>query len=339
MCADTNEKKLLLKRLKGQRLVIPDMRPIFAHWPRGRNENYEVVKDAINRRLATQSMKEEAREAFEDMNPALLTAMWWPTASAQQYQVLVDLIIWLGYWDDLVESLGADPIAAEGLRIATKALVRRSLGLADPEDLGEDVVVSSYPLLRGFDGIAKEVCGVYDEEQRISLLSHFEQYVDSTRLEAEADRSDRLPGLERYWEVRTLTSGMDALLGFTEFAVQAKLPAKAVRSKAYETLWATTIVINSIVNDLVSFKKEMQKAGSVLSSVAILYREADSLDAAVGTSLAHLRLLVAEFDRAADVLVAAAAADEVDAVSAVADALRMINTGNLEWSGTVSGSL
>lgn len=47
-----NEKELVAKRLKGQRLVIPDMRPIFAHWPRGQNENYQVVKDIIEKRLA-----------------------------------------------------------------------------------------------------------------------------------------------------------------------------------------------------------------------------------------------------------------------------------------------
>ncbi|KAI4863332.1 terpenoid synthase [Hypoxylon rubiginosum] len=335
-----NEKELVAKGLKGQRLVIPDMRPIFAHWPSGQNENYQAMKDIIDERLAAQSMKEEARKAFNDMNPALLAARWWPTASAKQYQVMVDLIIWFGYWDDLIESLAPDPAAAEGLRAATKVLVRRSLGLAGPEDVGGGVAISN-PLVRGFESIAEEVCAVYDEEQRRTLLEHFEQYIDSTRLEAEADRSDRLPSLKRYWQVRTLTSGMGTLLGFIEFAVEAKLPARLVRSAAYETLWVTTIVINSIVNDLISFKKEM-KAGSVLSSVAILYHEVDNLDAAVQMSLAHLRILVDEFDRTADALLSSGSsgsestplldAGEVDAVFRVVDALRMVNTGNLEWS-------
>lgn len=133
------------------------------------------------------------------------------------------------------------------------------------------------------------------------------------------------------------------------------------------------------VNDLISFKKEMvshtyasymrviilsyvvkknmkkkkkkelltrknddeQKAGSVLSSVAILYHEVDNLDAAVQMSLAHLRILVDEFDRTADALLSSGSsgsestplldAGEVDAVFRVVDALRMVNTGNLEW--------
>ncbi|KAI1775012.1 terpenoid synthase [Hypoxylon cercidicola] len=326
-----NEKELVAKRLKGQRLVIPDMRPIFAHWPRGQNENYQVVKDIIDKRFAAQSMKEEARKAFDNMNPALLAATWWPTASMKQYQVLVDLIIWFGYWDDLIENLSPDPTAAEGLRAATKDLVCQSLGLGGPED-GKDITISN-PLIHSFEHIAKEVCAVYDEEQRRTLLGHIDQYIDSTRLEAEADRSDTLPSLKRYWEVRILTSGMGTLLGFTEFAVQAKLPPSLVRSAEYESLWVTTIVINSIVNDLISFKKEM-KVGSVLSSLAILYREVDSLDAAVHMSLAHLRTLVDEFDRTANAMLSKSAldADEVDSVSKVVNALRMINTGNLEWS-------
>ncbi|KAI1386707.1 terpenoid synthase [Hypoxylon trugodes] len=324
-----SEKELLAKRLKGQKLVIPDIRPIFAHWPSRVNENYQEVKEEVDNRLAAQSMKEEARRAFNDMNPALLTASWWPTTPKDHYRVLIDLIIWFAYWDDLVEKLTPDPEASEGLRGDTKVLVRQSLGLAGPE---EKMAITN-PLILGFRGIGEEVCKVYDEEQRRTVLAHFEEYIDSTVLEAEANRSDKLPSLKRYWEVRILTSGMGALLAVTEFATQAKLPPKLVNSAVFETLWVTTIIINSIVNDLVSFKKEM-KAGSVLSSIAILYAQVDNLDAAVQMSLAHLKILVGEFDRAADTLLSKfpMGPDEVDSVSKAIDALRMINTGNLEWS-------
>ncbi|KAI2466219.1 terpenoid synthase [Annulohypoxylon bovei var. microspora] len=325
-----SEKELLVKKLKGQRLSIPDMRPIFAHWPSGENENYRAMKEMIDKRLAAQPMSEEARKAFTNMNPALLAATWWPTASKDQYRVLIEIIIWFGYWDDLVEELTPDPSAAEGLRNATKILIRQSLGLAQP---GEEDVIISNQLVLNFKSIAEEVCAVYDEEQRNTLLAHFNRYIDATRLEAEADLSERLPSLKRYWEVRILTSGMGTLLGFIEYAVEAKLPSPLVSSAEYESIWITTIIINSIVNDLVSFKKEM-KAGSVLSSVAILYQQVDNLDAAVQMSLAHLRILVDEFDRIANTILSKFPLnpEEVDSVSKVIDALRMINTGNLEWS-------
>ena len=78
-----------------------------------------------------------------------------------------------------------------------------------------------------------------------------------------------------------------------------------------------------------------QKAGSVLSSVAILYHElGDDLDAAVRASLSHLRELVASFDKAAAVVLAAVPDDrpqDLEAASAVIALMRMINTGNLEW--------
>nr|AHY23920.1 terpene synthase [Hypoxylon sp. E7406B] len=326
---DYREKELLAKRLKGQRLVIPDMRPIFAHWPCGQNEKYQEMKDMIDTRLASQPMKEESRRAFNDMNPTLLAATWWPTSSMNQYRVLVDLIIWFGYWDDLIESLASDPGAAEGLRSATKTLVRQSLDLGGLE---EDMSINN-PLILGFKNIAEEVCKVYDEEQRRVLLGHFDRYIDATQLEAEADLSETLPSLKRYWEVRVLTSGMGTPLSFTEFAAGVKLPSQIVSSAAYESLWVTTVLINSIVNDLVSFKKEM-KAGSVLSSVAILYHEVDNLDAAVQMSLAHLRILVDEFDRTANAILSKfpLGIDEVESVSKAIDVLRMVNTGNLEWS-------
>ncbi|KAI8958720.1 terpenoid synthase [Daldinia sp. FL1419] len=324
-----SEKELVAKRLKGQRLVIPDIRPIFAHWPSEQNENYETVKDIIDKRIAEQPMKDEARTAFCNMNPSLLAAKWWPRSSKENYRVLVDLIIWFGYWDDLSESLAADPISAENLRDATKILGRQSLGLATSE---EEIAISN-PLILDFKRIGGKIAAAYDEEQRKTFLDHFEKYIDSTRLEAEADLSGTLPSLKDYWEVRILTSGMGILLGVTEFVAEVKLPTSVVSSAAYDTLWTTTIVINSIVNDLISFKKEM-KAGSVLSSVAILYQQVGNLDAAVQMSLAHLRILVDEFDRTANMLLSKfpLRPEEIEPVSKVIDTLRMVNTGNLEWS-------
>lgn len=76
-----------------------------------------------------------------------------------------------------------------------------------------------------------------------------------------------------------------------------------------------------------------QKAGSVLSSVAILYQQVDNLDAAVQMSLAHLRILVEEFDRTADTILSdfSLKPEEIDAVSKIIDAMRTVNTGNLDW--------
>ncbi|KAI1093071.1 terpenoid synthase [Rostrohypoxylon terebratum] len=329
---DYNEKELLAKKLKGQRLSIPDMRPILAHWPRGKNKNYEAIKKMIDERIAAIPMADEAREAYVKLEPAFFTALrWWPEAPKDRYRTLVEFVIWFFYWDDLIEGLASDPSAAEDLRRATKNLVRQSLGLAQPGE--EDDVIPSNPLVMSFKDLAGAVCADYDEEQRKTLLGHFERYIDATRLEAEADLSDKLPSLKRYWEVRILTSGMGMLLGFAEYASQAKLPFQLVSSATFEKLWTTTVVINSIVNDLISFKKEM-KAGSVLSSVAILYQQVGNLDAAVQMSLAHLRVLVDEFDRAADAIVSEVPLnpDEVDAVSKITEMMKTMNTGNLDWS-------
>jgi hypothetical protein len=57
------------------------------------------------------------------------------------------------------------------------------------------------------------------KEQRQELLKHFDQYIDSTLLEAEFEKSESVPSLERYWEVRTLTSGMGTLLGMSEYVL------------------------------------------------------------------------------------------------------------------------
>lgn len=71
----------------------------------------------------------------------------------------------------------------------------------------------------------------------------------------------------------------------------------------------------------------------MLSSVAILYQQVDNLDAAVQMSVAHLKILVDEFDRTANILLSKfpLSPEEIESVSKVIDTLRMVNTGNLEW--------
>ncbi|KAK7743640.1 hypothetical protein SLS62_010543 [Diatrype stigma] len=330
MCGE-NEREALAKRLKGQKLVIPNMQPIFANWPGGQNENYPEIKAVFDKEFRT----------------------WWPTATKRRYRVLTDFIIWFCVWDDAIEQLGTSDQnhnrgAAERLRAETKAFVKEVLlspaataatAAAVAGNKGANHVTAPNPLLISLGSIGEELRTNLDEEQRGALAGYFDKYIDATQLEAEADQGTDIPSLEKYWEVRKLSSGMPLLLGLSEYAHQIKLPIRPVNSTQYRELWDTAIVINSIVNDLISFKKEM-KAGSLLSSVAILYHQLDDLDAAVQISLDHLKELVSEFDRTAEAVLRSvpAGSSEFYAVSKDIDSMRTVNTGNLNWSPSAMGS-
>ncbi|KAI3332001.1 terpenoid synthase [Xylariaceae sp. AK1471] len=324
-----NQRALLAQKLSGQRLVIPDMRPILIHWPSEQHPDYEVIKNAVDKRFALLT-SEKNRKAISDADPALLAARWWPTASTKTYQVMTDLVIWFGLWDDVIEKLADDTAAAESLRVSTKDFIRRELGLAEDDEASASATTN--PLIQSFQPIAAEACAFYNKDQRRILLDHFDRYIDATKLEAEAERSREIPSLKEYWNVRILTSGMGTLLGLSEFALQVHLPPDFVQSEAYSTLWVTTVVINSIINDLLSLKKEM-KAQSVINSVAILFHQYNDLDVAVEMSLDHIRQLVDLFDLTADDVLSSDSDDrELDAIAQVIDLMRTVNTGNLEWS-------
>jgi hypothetical protein len=145
---------------------------------------------------------------------------------------MTDLTIWFGIWDDYVERL-EDPEEAEDFRSATKIYVAQSFGLTEHGSKSMPL----HPLIRNFGEIAEKIRGAYDigepstlfllyrfehekltstKEQRVELLRHFDQYIDATRIETEFEKSESVPSLERYWEVRTLTSGMGTLLGMSE---------------------------------------------------------------------------------------------------------------------------
>jgi hypothetical protein len=46
------ETQILAKKLKGKKLVIPDLKPIFSHWPSQQSEHYAKTKDAVQRKLS-----------------------------------------------------------------------------------------------------------------------------------------------------------------------------------------------------------------------------------------------------------------------------------------------
>ncbi|KAI1119631.1 isoprenoid synthase domain-containing protein [Nemania sp. NC0429] len=322
-----NQRATLAERLSGQRMFIADMRPILSHWPCSQHGDYEVVRSAVDERFALLTSR-QIQKAISDADPALLAARWWPMIPRKSYRVMTDLVIWFGLWDDMIEKLADDTVAAESLRLSTKDFIRAALGLAD----GAKPTATANPLIQSFQPIAAEACAFYSKDKRRILLHHFDQYIDATRLEAEAERSNDIPSLKEYWEVRILTSGMGTLLGLSEYALQVQLPLSFVQSEAYSTLWVTAVVINSIINDLLSLKKEMQ-AQSVVNSVAILFYQYDDLDVAVEMSLDHVRQLVALFDSTADEVLSSDVFDarQLDAIAQVIDLMRTVNTGNLEW--------
>ena len=90
----------------------------------------------------------------------------------RQYKVMTDLVIWFGAWDDAIEKLGSDADAAERLRAETKGLARRALCLGQEERAGnahlleggvDGALSHSSPLVKRFEGIAKEVRVFLDE--------------------------------------------------------------------------------------------------------------------------------------------------------------------------------
>lgn len=48
-----NEREALAKRLKGQKLVIPNMQPIFANWPNGEHESYLEMRAIFDKEFRT----------------------------------------------------------------------------------------------------------------------------------------------------------------------------------------------------------------------------------------------------------------------------------------------
>lgn len=100
---------------------------------------------------------EKHQKAVNDADPALLAARWWPTSSWERYQVMTDLTIWFGIWDDYMETL-ENPQDAEAFRVITKEFVAHSFGLP-----GAESIPSPIPsLIHNFESIGAQLREAYD---------------------------------------------------------------------------------------------------------------------------------------------------------------------------------
>jgi hypothetical protein len=60
--------------LKGKTLVIPDLKPVYAHWPTGVNCHYEKLKAALDDGVYRWIEDERTREKYKAVDLAYLAS-------------------------------------------------------------------------------------------------------------------------------------------------------------------------------------------------------------------------------------------------------------------------
>ncbi|KAG4429838.1 hypothetical protein IFR05_014676 [Cadophora sp. M221] len=150
---DHNQRKVLLDRIRGTTVTIPDLRPIFEKYTGPVNRNYEAMVLVVNSRLESLVPNEKRLAKLKTADFALFASNWWPTAEFRELRIVAFLAIWLFLWDDaLDEPTGeyADNFeAAQVYRAETEQFLADCLGLSTSKEMSTVVTYPAFDSLKG----------------------------------------------------------------------------------------------------------------------------------------------------------------------------------------------
>lgn len=179
----------LLSSLRGQRLEVDNLNPIFSHWPAHQNPNYEGLIPEVQNKLERQkapnmwprnllteySLIEDPGklDKLKAADFALFAARWWPNSPAEELRILAFLSIWLFIWDDEIDesagSLNNDYDAAQRFRRETVLFLEQCLDLQTPY---APHVVPESPIVQSFDVIGEALRGAYDTSTSLLICEY-----------------------------------------------------------------------------------------------------------------------------------------------------------------------
>ncbi|KAK7954048.1 terpenoid synthase [Apiospora saccharicola] len=331
--------------LAGQTLTVPNLHPLFQHWPQDVNPALDRLQKAVLVGLEKLALKPQHRESLIEANVAYFTAHCWPDADLDTSNFLAHLTLWAWAIEGYTDKLVADAAAAHSFRSEAKGVWSSMLGLTDHHESRDDSQESlKYPLVASFKPIAARLCQMFDRESRQLLLDELFIYLGGTELEAKMRSTGQMPSYDRYLAMRALANGSGFFLvvsGLHKLAAAGN--GDIGRCPRWAELKKAGVAINFHINDIVSARKEFtgrgklmgkQESGEYLNSVILRAYDLDSVDASVAECVARVKGLVQEFDHQAKMILADTpqTGDARSAAAGAIEAMRSLNVGCLEWS-------
>ncbi|KAF2008972.1 terpenoid synthase [Aaosphaeria arxii CBS 175.79] len=332
----------LLLSLKGQMIRIPNLKPLFRHWPTQTSPHVDRLRGDVKDWLNDILPPSKILKALQASDFGLFGATWWPFADFEQLKIVTFFAIWLFIWDDEIDhSDGAmwdDHHAAQLYREETLAYIRFSLGLSnlDPEPSNEIILT--------FDTIGSAVRKAYSPEKCHMFYEELRFYIENTKQEEAFRIAGAIPTIEEYWRYRLGSSAVYSCLALNEFSWSGMdLPVEFYSDEDVRTMFRYTNVLVVAVNDLLSVKKEI-KRNAIDSLIPILVSQfgdssagscGDDIQIAVDEVVTIIDESIKNMDHVAESLTSKYEhADEETRVQVrrFVDGCKAYTTGNLTWS-------
>ncbi|CVK83843.1 related to terpene synthase [Fusarium mangiferae] len=295
----------IVDALRGQTLQIPNIHNFFCGWPNPQgqlNRHHEHVMPIVNRaveRMAT-AYPLIAHRKKDDI--ASLACSLYPQARRWQIEALTLYTTWLVCWDDAVDAnegdLAGDFMRAERWREQTMRMVREALAV---DEMSTSEAADDDPINGVFREFGARFCQTAPRDQRRLLYDEIQFFINSCAAEQKLCLASRVPDYEPYMKMRIGTVGGRMLCSLVPYATDERLPGASSPAPEVVHLWTQVSILQSLMNDMLSLKKELQ-TDCVINAVAAIMEPGMSLDVVVAKLEERMKMAVNNYDDAANML-------------------------------------
>ncbi|KAI1505048.1 isoprenoid synthase domain-containing protein [Biscogniauxia marginata] len=338
--ASTREQ--LLARLKGSKVKIPNLKPLFSHWPQAVHLEIEKLDEYVQKTLESLFSSpgdEKQLQRMKKTNVAEFGASWWPFALLEALKIDTHFATWLFVWDDETDStefssLINDFDKASAFRKETAAYLKANLSRNNSSDLSE---ISTNRMITFFKPIGDAFLESSNDRQVKSFLDELLFFIDMCEEEHRAQQKPMLPTIDEYMQRRVGSGAVRTCLALIEYSYGMNLPSEVMEGKLMQALWHEANIIICVTNDMMSIKKEVEQSQTD-SLIPLLFLELGSIQGAMNHATEMIKSAVRNFDEAEKAILAQYSADlnVQEDIRKFVEAIKYACTSNLNW-GLTSG--
>ncbi|KAI0017947.1 terpene synthase [Xylariomycetidae sp. FL0641] len=285
-----DERKALIARARGQRILVPDLLALMPAWPSDVQPDIDEINEKLDEWLNTVHVDERKKIKHRARgNYTLLAAVYYPHTSKDKMIVLSQFLYWIFFWDDEIDTGGELTEDEEGTRLCveeTKKCIEDCLGTridCTPPVGVRGTVEMLYPILKGL----RAGLGPVSTER---LRKELHDYVNGVGRQQGVRQADRLPDPWYHFQIRADDVGVVPSITQTEFAMGFELPEPVRRHEAMETIVLECTKLTILLNEVLSLQKEF-RVGQ-LENLCLLFM--NKYDISLQTAINKLLCLIRE---------------------------------------------
>jgi len=258
MLDNLEKKERFLREVKGSRVFIPDLYALFPNWKFNVNGQYEIVKNKTERWLESWIKSDTLRHRMQIANFAKLAACIYSDASEEECLMMAYYHLWVFLWDDELDCgpLTADHKKALHFKKDTDAVLDYTLG--ERPFNGHPPPMT--PVMTAFSTVAQKVVAGSTADVRRRFLAELKFYVNGACIlpfHRNTVKTNLLT-VKGFLEQREASGGCGPSIALMLYVYHLNIPGSILDHEAMRTINNQACMMGHLINDIVSFHKELR---------------------------------------------------------------------------------